>query len=90
MLVNPYLLTFAAFPVDEMGAHQNFLSKLFIKLIEVLDEIENIIIVTGIPNVVFDSVVWPPQIELNENRNLLLCLRGSSLHEIKEFLTFFV
>ena len=84
MLVDPGLLTFLALPVDEVGAHQNFLSKFIIKFTEVCDEIKNIIVVTGVPNIVFDSVVWPPQIELNENRNLFLGIGSGSFHKVEE------
>jgi len=84
MLVDPFLFTFLALPINEVGAHHNFVSKFIIKLTKVLDEIKNIIVVTGVPNIVFHSIIWPPQVELNENRNLLLGFGSWSLHKIKE------
>lgn len=84
MFVNPFLLALAALPVDEMGCHHNFLSEFFIKFTKVLYKIKYIVVITGVPNIVFDSVVWPPQVELNENGNLFTGILRSCLHEIEE------
>jgi len=90
MLFYPFFLTFAALPIYKMGFHQNFLSKFFIKISEVWHKIKDKIVVASVPNIIFDSIVWSPQVELYKNRNLCFCIGSSTLHEIKQLCTLFI
>ena len=71
-----------ALPVNEMGSHEDAITELLVDVLEVLQEIENQIIVGGVPHVILDSVVGPGHLELDHHGNLVLGLLITLFHEI--------
>ena len=64
-------ITVSAIKSDKMRSHQNFVSKKFIILLKVINEIKSSVISRCIPNVILNSVVWIFHVEGNNDLSLL-------------------
>lgn len=88
--VDEVFTTVHALPVYEMRGHEDLITKLLVDFLKVLNEVEDQIVVAGVPNVVFHAVVWPLHFEFNNNGNLISYSLGACFHEVNELLTIFV
>lgn len=57
-------ITILALPEDESRRHQHHVAELLVDVLEVLEEVQCLIVGAAEPNIVFDSIVWPLDIEL--------------------------
>lgn len=79
-----------ALPVDEVWGHEHLLAELSVNILEVLDEIEDEVVVAGVPDVVLDTIIRPLHFEFNDNGNLVSLFFGCCFHEIDQLLSIFV
>lgn len=79
-----------ALPVDEVWAHEDQVSELFVDVLEVLNEVEHEVVVARVPDVVFDAVVRSRHFEFCHDSDLILRGLVAFLHEFQQFLSVFV
>ena len=82
--------TIHALPVNKMWSHEHSVTELLVYLVEILEEIEDKIVVTGVPDVVFNTIIGTSHLEFNNNGNLVLRLLITLLDKVDKLLSIFI